>query len=169
MMSPGCLHHSFISSFCFFIASLFAGFSKVFFPRSNTFVLCHQCLVRIMSGSVLFWSSLCCYFLLFCLLLSSACCGMLLKRAADVEEELEEKAEDCVLLKLESVCQGTSIYPSVSGIHPFAHQPIFFPARRKVQCPQDEEAKISILQLLCSGEDGVRGRPDYNRIWGLII
>lgn len=83
---------------------------------------------------------------------------MLLKRAADVEEELEEKAEDCVLLKLDSVCQGTSIYPSVSGIHPFAHQPIFFPARRKVQCPQDEDAKISILQLLCSGEDRVRGK-----------
>lgn len=89
---------------------------------------------------------------------------MLLKRAADVEEELEEKAEDCVLLKLESVCQGTSIYPSVSGIHPFVHQPIFFPGKRKVQCPQDEEAKISILQLLCSGEDRVRGRPDHNRI-----
>lgn len=89
---------------------------------------------------------------------------MLLKRAADVEEELEEKTADSVLLKLESVCQGTSVYPSVSGIHPFAHQPIFFPARRKVQSPQDEEAKISILQLLWSGEDRVRGRPDHNRI-----
>lgn len=156
--------------FLFFIASLFHSITnKAFFPTSNTFVLCHQVLVRILSAMVLFWSSLCCYFLLFCPLLSSDCCGMLLKRAADVEEELEEKAADSVLLKLESVCQGTSIYPSVSGIHPFVHQPIFSLARRNVQRPQEEDPEISILQLLCSGEDRVRGRPDHNRIWGLII
>lgn len=62
-------------------------------------------LVRIMLGVLLFCSSLCCYFLLYCRVFSAACCGMLLKRAADVEEEeLEEKAADSVLLKLESCC-----------------------------------------------------------------
>lgn len=72
---------------------------------------------------------------------------MLLKRAADVEEEeeLEEKAADSVLLKLESVCQGTSVYPSGSDIHPFVHQPTFSVARRNSQSPQETQPKISIL------------------------
>lgn len=85
---------------------------------------------------------------------------MLLKRAADVEEEeeLEEKAADSVLLKLESVCQGPSIYPSASDIHlPFVHQPTFSVARRSSQCPQEKQPQISILSLLCGREDGESG------------
>lgn len=147
--------------FLFFIAS--RGLARFSFPDPT-----------LLSSVISVWSGLCqdrCYFdLLFVVIFSYFACSFLqLAVACCLREQLMwrrswRRRQKTVLLKLESVCQGTSIYPSGSGIHPFAHQPIFYPARRKVQCPQDAEAKISILQLLCSGEDRVRGRPDHNRI-----
>lgn len=87
--------------------------NKVSFSRSNPSVHCHQFLGRVMSGLVQFDLLFVVIFSYFALSFLQLAVGMLHKRAADVEEELEEKAADSILLKLDSVCQGTSISPSV--------------------------------------------------------
>lgn len=94
-MLQGCLR-SFISTFCSLSLRVFLSQSQHFCPP-----------VFLLSSAALLVFSV----LLFSPLLPCLFSSLLLKRAADVEEEeeLEEKAADSVLLKLESVGQGPSI------------------------------------------------------------
>lgn len=149
-MLQGCLR-SFISTFCSLSLGVFLSQLQHFCP-----------LVFLLSSAALLIFSL----LLFSPLLPCLFSSLLLKRAADVEEEeeLQEKAADSVLLKLESGGQGPSIRPSASDIRPFVHQPTFSAARRNSQSPRGKQPPISILELLCSREGRVRGetRPQQD-------